>query len=448
MFRRARHQKGSLQRVKRKSGQNVWIFRWYEIQPDGLKRYRKVVVGTVEEFRTKSDAQKAVDALRLTINEQTLRQQLREISFDTLVQHYRQHEMPDIFYKKSKLPDEIAEDDNRKSYATQDTYEGYLKKWILPRWKSYRLPDIKSVQVEQWLKSLALAPGSKAKIRNIMSALYSHAIRWEWGTYNPITHVRQSAKRRKTPVVLMIEQIQAFLSHLEEPCRTAVLLGASSGLRVGELLGLKWEDVDFEVLEVKRNPFAGEAEDHPLQNGSFPQGDPTGCGFGRGLAELETSVSVSAIWRLGLCQSPQEGQAAVLAGFAVPDPSQAGACSSRDCGQGRLAYAATHIRHIDEGEWRRHQDDSGIVAPFELQGHRRHLHTSCYSDEACSANQACQNDSLVEQTAGRARARRVSFSYRTLSNPRRKGSIPISSLFCWRPRRDLNPCYRRERAMS
>jgi integrase len=250
MFRRARHQKGSLQRVKRKSGQNVWIFRWYEIQPDGLKRYRKVVVGTVEEFRTESDAQKAVDALRLTINEQTPRQQLREISFDTLVQHYRQHEMPDIFYKTSKLPDEIAWDDNRKSYATQDTYEGYLKKWILPRWKSYRLPDIKSVQVEQWLKSLALAPGSKAKIRNIMSALYSHAIRWEWGTYNPITHVRQSAKRRKTPVVLTIEQIQAFLSHLEEPCRTAVLLGASSGLRVGELLGLKWEDVDFEVLEV------------------------------------------------------------------------------------------------------------------------------------------------------------------------------------------------------
>src|SRR6266566_4073073 len=78
----------------------------------------------------------------------------------------------------------------------------------------------------------------------------SHAIRWEWGTYNPITHVRQSAKRRKTPVVLTIEQIQAFLSNLEEPCRTAVLLGASSGLRVGELLGLKWEDVDFEVLEV------------------------------------------------------------------------------------------------------------------------------------------------------------------------------------------------------
>jgi integrase len=108
MFRRARHQKGSLQRAKRKSGQSVVIFRWYEIQPDGAKRYRKVVVGTVDELKTESDAQKAVDALRLTINEKTPRQMLKEISFETLVQHYRQHEMPDIFYKRAQLPAEVA----------------------------------------------------------------------------------------------------------------------------------------------------------------------------------------------------------------------------------------------------------------------------------------------------------------------------------------------------
>jgi integrase len=253
MFRRARHQQGSLQRVRRKSGETVWVFRWRETQIDGSRKYRKMLVGSVEEFKTESEAQNAVDALRLTINEQTPRQQLKDISLQTLVDHYRQHEMPDIFYKKSQLPEDVAEDENRKAYATQDTYEGYLKKWILPRWRSYRLPDVKPVHVEQWLKSLSLAPGSKAKIRNIMSALYSHAIRWEWATRNPITHVRQSAKRRKIPLILTIVQIKAFLSHLKEPCRTAVLLDAASGLRVGELLGLKWEDVDFEALEVNVN---------------------------------------------------------------------------------------------------------------------------------------------------------------------------------------------------
>jgi len=50
--------------------------------------------------------------------------------------------------------------------------------------------------------------------------------------------------------VLSIEQIQALLEHLEEPCRTMVLLDAATGLRVGELLGLKWADVDFEKLEI------------------------------------------------------------------------------------------------------------------------------------------------------------------------------------------------------
>src|SRR4029077_113471 len=44
-----------------------------------------------------------------------------------------------------------------KAYSTQETYEGYLKKWIVPRWGSYRLGDVKAVKVEQWLKT-GLAP--------------------------------------------------------------------------------------------------------------------------------------------------------------------------------------------------------------------------------------------------------------------------------------------------
>ena len=109
---------------------------------------------------------------------------------------------------------------------------------------------MKAIQVEQWLKTLPLARGSKAKIRNIMSALYSHVQRWEWTDRNPITHVRQSAKRSRIPTILSIAQIQSLLSKIEDPCRLAWFLDATSGLRVGELLALKWEDVNFETLEV------------------------------------------------------------------------------------------------------------------------------------------------------------------------------------------------------
>jgi len=251
-MRRARHQKGSLQREKRrKSGETVWVFRWYEIQLDGTKKYRKAVIGTVSEYKTESEAQTAADSLRLEVNEQTPRQLLQAISFETLAEHYKQHELPDIVHGTRPLGSEAGDDELRKSFSTQVTYQGYLSKWILPRWRSYRLTDVKPVQVEQWLKTLPLSKGSKAKIRNIMSALYSHGQRWEWVTTNPIRHVRQSAKRSRVPTVLSAEQIKLLLEKLVDLPKTAVLLGASTGLRVGEILGLRWEDVDFETLELR-----------------------------------------------------------------------------------------------------------------------------------------------------------------------------------------------------
>ena len=67
-------------------------------------------------------------------------------------------------------------DEHHKSYSTQYAYDIYLKKWILPRWRSYRLSEVKAVDVESGLKTLPLARGSRAKIRNLMSALFSHAI--------------------------------------------------------------------------------------------------------------------------------------------------------------------------------------------------------------------------------------------------------------------------------
>jgi integrase len=78
------------------------------------------------------------------------------------------------------------------------------------------------VAIESWLRQLhrtngeILANATKAKIRNIFSVIFNHAIRYEWLEQgkNPVTLVRQSATRRSDPQVLDYGEIQALLGQL------------------------------------------------------------------------------------------------------------------------------------------------------------------------------------------------------------------------------------------
>ncbi len=148
-----------------------------------------------------------------------------------LVEHYRQRE--------------LIQDNTWKSYSTKRGYESYLKNWIAPHWGTYKLHEIKTIEVETWLRGQSLAKSSSAKIRNILSVLFNHACRYDLFDRNPITLVRHSAKRRSIPEVLTVEEAQRLLSALAVKERTMVLMALGTGLRRSELFALKWKDIDF-----------------------------------------------------------------------------------------------------------------------------------------------------------------------------------------------------------
>jgi hypothetical protein len=56
-----------------------------------------------------------------------------------LVEHYRLKEMGK---------------GSGKTLQRRETCERYLRKWTLPRWDSYPLQDVKSLAVEEWLRSM------------------------------------------------------------------------------------------------------------------------------------------------------------------------------------------------------------------------------------------------------------------------------------------------------
>jgi integrase len=226
-----------VQREKRRSGPDVWVYRWYEVGSDGASKYRKAIVGTVLTFPTEVAALKAAHALRIDANQQTPQTERGPSTIAELVAHYRLKELS-------------GDSNGRKAFSTRDGYECYLDNWILPRWQNHKLNQVKPVAVEAWLDSIKRARGTKAKIRNIMSAVFNHAMRYEWLDANPIKLVRQSAKRERTPDVLELAELQLLLSNLDVRERTLVLLDAATGLRVSELLALRWEDVNFKTLEL------------------------------------------------------------------------------------------------------------------------------------------------------------------------------------------------------
>ncbi len=238
-------QRGSLIRKNRKQRPDVWQFRWSERGPQGKRVYRKRVIGTVEQYPSEDAARRAVVGLVSEINSSGRRMRFNSMTVAQLCDHFEQRE--------------LARDNTWRTYATKRSYHAYLKRWIVPHWGEHELFQIRTVEVESWLRRLPLAKSSCAKIRNLMSVLFNHACRYELFDRNPIYFVRQSAKRRTAPTLLTAVEIRTLLEGLGLRERTLVLLAASTGLRQSELFGLRWSDIDFAegVMHVIRSVVYG-----------------------------------------------------------------------------------------------------------------------------------------------------------------------------------------------
>ncbi len=103
--------------------------------------------------------------------------------------------------------------------------------------------------------NLNLAPKSKGHVRSIMHILFNWAMKWELidiDKMNPmgLVRVEGSSKRLRQPRILSVKEFRALLDQLQEPIRTMCIVAACLGLRASELVGLQWDDFDWEVLEV------------------------------------------------------------------------------------------------------------------------------------------------------------------------------------------------------
>jgi integrase len=199
---------------------------------------RGEMIGTIQEYPTRAEALKASEHLRLRANSDNPRGET--LTFGALLDRYRKEEMPE-------------------RHSTNLTYRSYIETHIRPKWADVPLRKLVArgapFVVEQWLKSLDLAPKTKGNIRNVMAVVLSCAMRWGFieQDFNPMSLVRVKgiSRRQAEPRVLAANEIQALIAAMsKEPYRTMVIAALSTGLRCSELFALKWADCDWDRLTI------------------------------------------------------------------------------------------------------------------------------------------------------------------------------------------------------
>jgi integrase len=397
----ARYQNGCVILSKNGSGEQVWLFRWYETQADGERIRRKKVIGTLDQYKNKTAAQKAATGFRLAINSGKRNELSSSITMSQLITHFRERELADL-------------GDDGRAYSTRDRYECNLNAWIEPRWGRTRIDQIKAPMVEEWLRDLRcktrrrkkpqigqvkikpkdlkrLAPGTKAKIRNLLSVLYNHAIRWGFIESNPISGptkgsgVRQSSKRERVPDILEVEEIQKIVAELELRERVLLFLDMASGLRRGELAGLKWLDFDFDSLDanIQRSivdQVVGRCKTEASQK-RIPLDESTAKDL---LAWYQVTPYNRPEDYVFAAASRRAGKKTRQTADLVVDrdalPHSAGGETSRHQQAGQLAHVPSHLLHASTSESRGCEGGAGVTAARFDEGDTGHL---CPGTDAC-----------------------------------------------------------------
>jgi integrase len=148
--------------------------------------------------------------------------------------------------------------------STQKRYRLTLDKHLLPAFRDSRLCDIGTLDLQRFvLQKMQGGLGWECcdHFRNLMSKVFATAKKWGFHPGDdPAIGVELPEKKAvREKRILTPEQIPQLLSHVEEPFRTMVLLGVLTGLRIGEILGLRWKDLDLgsEQLRVEQAVYRG-----------------------------------------------------------------------------------------------------------------------------------------------------------------------------------------------
>ena len=163
--------------------------------------------------------------------------------------------------------------------STFKTSQGFLKNHIKPQIGGIPLADLTSLDLQRFYKHLldggrvdrieakkkpkGLAPKTVRNIHQMIGSAYNLAIEQHLVTKNPTQGCALPKVEHKEMKTLTADQLSAFFQEARDSgVYELYYLDLATGLRRGELLGLKWTDVDFQhgALKIQTSHLTAERQ--------------------------------------------------------------------------------------------------------------------------------------------------------------------------------------------
>lgn len=136
--------------------------------------------------------------------------------------------------------------------STLEGYRNIIRNKLCPVFGNSLLSGIRNGQLQVYIADRLRCVSAKTVCNEIVviKQMCKHALRWGYLKTNPSEYLDRP-KLTKTEIdFLGLEEIERFLQHAQGHYYVAFLTAILTGLRAGELWGLRWTDIDWNTKRI------------------------------------------------------------------------------------------------------------------------------------------------------------------------------------------------------
>lgn len=152
--------------------------------------------------------------------------------------------------------------------STQVSVQSHIRNHLNPFFGEYNLREIDAEMVQEFISSRKCAPKTVTNLFKSLRMMWRTARAWGYVSHNPLEGVVLAKVGNPQRPVFTLEEMRRIIAAAREPYQTIYWIASETGLRAGELLGLRVSDLDLKrgLVAVQQSLWRGKVQQPKTEN--------------------------------------------------------------------------------------------------------------------------------------------------------------------------------------